>query len=140
MKEATGPHILVVDDELHMANSIKFILSLENYRVSLAGNGREAMEILLGARDSQHPVDLVVTDVWMPIMDGPGMLEALAREEIRVPVLVITAMDIGQVRMELSRFHCSDFMSKPFDDAALLEKVDFILSTGSGDKKDVKSR
>jgi len=134
MKQATGPHILVVDDELHMANSIKFILSLENYRVSLAGNGLEALEVLKGARESEHPVELVVTDVWMPKMDGPGMLEALESEKIVVPVLVITAMDIGQVQVELARFGCSGFMSKPFDDTTLLKKVSIILS-GKGPLK-----
>ena len=93
----------------------------------MLGMGK-TIEVLKEAGESEHPVELVVTDVWMPIMDGPGMLEALGNEKIGVPVLVITAMDIGRVQVDLARFDCSGFMSKPFDDTTLLKKVAFILA------------
>ncbi len=127
MKKVTEQHILVVEDEQHMANSIRFVLSLENYLVSIAGNGRQAIETILSAKESDHPVDLVITDIWMPELSGLEMLKKLKRLKIHIPILVITAMDSQKVQQELSRFDCSGYMGKPFDDCTLLEKVADIL-------------
>lgn len=121
-----GRHILVVEDEHYMANSIKFILSLENYRVATAGDGREAIRKIVAEMERCHPFDLIVADIWMPGLPGLEMFRELGKLKISTPVLVITAMDRSRVA-DITAGSPVEYMFKPFDDAALLERVNYIL-------------
>ena len=116
-------YILVVDNEQHMANGIKFILSLENYMVTTAQNGKEALYKILLERGKKNPFDLLITDIWMPEMTGLDMLKELEKLKIKIPTLIITAMDGKEMQKELRQLGEIDFMNKPFDDNELIEKV-----------------
>jgi two-component system chemotaxis sensor kinase CheA len=82
--------ILVVDDSLTTRTLERSILEAHGYRVRLALDGLEALNQL-----RQNPVDLVITDIQMPRLDGFGLLEALKREErlARIPVIVVTSLE-----------------------------------------------
>jgi len=121
-----GRHILLVEDEHYMANSIKFILSLENYRVATAGDGREAIQKIVAEMQQSHPFDLIVADIWMPGFSGVEMFRELDKLKSNTPVLVITAMDRNRVA-EITAGSPVEYIFKPFDDAALLERVGHIL-------------
>jgi DNA-binding response OmpR family regulator len=79
--------ILVVDDEPSSADLLRFVLEWSGYRVLTAHDGRVALEIL-----SREPVDLVLSDVMMPVMDGIELCKELQRGASKgTPLLLVTA-------------------------------------------------
>ena len=120
-------HILVVDNEQHMATGIKFILSLENYKVTTAKNGKEALFKILLERENKNQFDLLITDIWMPDLTGMDMLKELKKLHIKIPTIIISALSSKEMEKELQQMDLTDFILKPFDDNKLLEKVDDIL-------------
>jgi CheY-like chemotaxis protein len=82
------PVILVVDDEPIIAATVAMLLADEGYEVHTAEHGRAALELLNGTR-----VDLVLSDVRMPVMDGYALLAALRKQGNRAPVVLMTAID-----------------------------------------------
>ncbi|HWI41887.1 MAG TPA: response regulator, partial [Verrucomicrobiae bacterium] len=80
------PHILLVEDEMHLARGICFNLDLEGYRVSHAGSGEQALEMLGTDRFS-----LIILDVMLPGIDGFQVCREVRRIDPRVPVLILSA-------------------------------------------------
>ena len=77
--------ILVVDDEAKITELLKIYLEMQGMEVRVAQNGKEALEEF-----SAHPVDMVLTDIMMPVMDGYEFVEKLRRKS-NVPVMFLTA-------------------------------------------------
>lgn len=84
----TGPTILVVDDEAGVRVMIARMLSLSGYSVVSAQSGEEALAI---ARDYAAPLDLVLTDVRMPGMSGPELVEELVKMRPGIRVMYMSA-------------------------------------------------
>ena len=78
-------HILIVDDEKNILDSLEGILTDEGYRVTIAENGSRAMEVIR----SESP-DLVLLDVWMPDMDGIKALKAIKEYRSDLGVIVMS--------------------------------------------------
>lgn len=79
-------HILVVDDEPDITDLYQHYLQWMGYRVSIANDGRKALEM-----DDQDPADLVITDLSMPFMDGKELTESLHKKDPNKPVIIVTA-------------------------------------------------
>ena len=107
-------YVLVVDDEPHMRRVLEIMLHQAGHEVFAAGNGREALEILRG-----NPVDLVITDMRMPEMDGIALLTRLRADGVDVPVIVITAHGSVESAVEAMKRGASDYILRPFDIDAL---------------------
>ena len=73
-------HILITDDEINLANSLSFILEAAAYQVSIAGHGNEALQKILAA-ERQSAVDLLITDVRMPDLNGIQLVEKLREQD-----------------------------------------------------------
>lgn len=116
-------HILVVDDEENMRNTLTFLLEAEGYRVTTAESGREALQKLL-----EGPVDLMITDIVMPDVDGLELIDEIERLALKVPVLVITAYGSEKMKKELKRKGISGYLSKPFKGEELLARVAALLN------------
>ena len=110
--------ILVVDDEFGVATLLKDVLEDEGHRVVLASNGKEALEKAAAARP-----DLVLTDFMMPVMDGAGLLKALAADaEFKtVPVVVMSSMPEAAVMERCSGY--AIFLRKPFKIYDAVERI-----------------
>jgi CheY-like chemotaxis protein len=85
----TRQSILIVDDEFGLAEMLREMLREQGYEVALAINGRLALEIL---REGQ--VDLVLTDMMMPVMDGAELAAAIRRDDQhrRTPIIMMTSL------------------------------------------------
>jgi CheY-like chemotaxis protein len=83
------PSILIVDDEFGLADIMAEMLEEQGYDVAIAINGALGL-----ARLQEHPTDLVLLDMMMPILDGPGMLQAMRSEPrlAHIPVAMMTAL------------------------------------------------
>lgn len=114
--------ILVVEDEPDIAEFIVYLLSREGYAVQSAANGKEALGIL-----ANKPVDLVLTDVMMPVMDGIDLVLAMQRREglATVPVLVVSAGIVEPLRKAFPT--AGAFLQKPFRVELLLAAVRGLL-------------
>lgn len=120
-------HILIVDDEPNMRNSLLFILTAANYRLSSAANAREALEIIERAKRESQPLDLCITDIQMPESNGIELIDEIQRRGHRVPVLVITGYGDKEMVVQLLRRGCKDFLDKPFEPADILHAADAVL-------------
>ena len=117
--------ILVVDDEIHIVQIVKFNLEKRGgYEVITAKNGEEGLET---AKD-QMP-DLILSDVMMPKMSGFQFCEALKRdaELKKIPFIILTAKGQENDIKTGTDLGADDYITKPFSPKALLEKVAEIL-------------
>jgi two-component system response regulator PilR (NtrC family) len=104
------PRVLVVDDEPSMRQMLLYVLRREGYEVTLATSGREAVALL-----EQEPVDLLISDIRMPDMNGVEVLRAARQLDPEVAGVMITAFASTETAVEALRLGASDYLSKPFD-------------------------
>ena len=100
--------ILIVEDEQVLRESLAELLSDEGYEVLQADNGKTAYEIVV-----DRPVDLVLSDVRMPEMDGMSLLERLKQAAPETPVIMITAYGDVDTAVRTMKLGASDFLEKP---------------------------
>jgi CheY-like chemotaxis protein len=127
MENMAKEHILVVDDEQNMRNTLAFILETASYQVTTAAEGRAALEEILAAQESDRPVDLLITDIRLPGLTGLQLIDELNYLKIKIPVLVITAYGDRSLLLELMRTGCGDYLDKPFDYKELVRRVDSLM-------------
>jgi CheY-like chemotaxis protein len=109
--------ILVIDDEPSIATMLQAVLEDEGYRVMIARNGRDGL-----ARLQENRPELVLCDIMMPVLDGPGLIQAMQSNPAHrdIPVVLMSAVDrsINSVRSQ-----CAAFIQKPFQLDQLLDTV-----------------
>ena len=107
---AGEPRVLIVDDDRAILKVLASQLAQDGIRTFEAESGEQALALL----DSQ-PVDVVLTDLRMPGMDGMTLLTRIARSWPEVPVIVLTAYGSIQLAVETMKAGAADFIIKPFD-------------------------
>ena len=118
MSEPLGQRVLVVDDEDVVRNLIALVLRKGNYAVAEAPNGRVALERL-----EEEAVDLVITDLNMPEMDGGALLKECRALYPDTDVMVLTAHGTIRSAVEAMKYGAVDYITKPFGISDLTEKV-----------------
>ena len=116
------PTVLIVDDDLKLLKMLQRTLMYENLNVLTATNGHEALLVVL----TQHP-DLIILDWMMPKMDGLTLIRKLRDQENRTPVLMLTARDAVENRVEGLESGADDYLVKPFAPAELVARVHALL-------------
>ena len=127
MENMAKEHILVVDDEQNMRNTLAFILETANYHVTTAAEGQSALEEILAAQEGDRPVGMLITDMRLPGLTGLQLIDELNYLKIKIPVLVITAYGGRSLLLELERTGCADYLDKPFDYKELVRRVDSLM-------------
>jgi DNA-binding response OmpR family regulator len=117
--------ILLVEDEEHLAEGIRFNLELEGYEVDMISDGLAAVEHLApeGAEAAPPPLDLVVLDVMLPGLDGFQIVERMRGSGNFTPVLMLTAKSLPEDVVQGLESGADDYLSKPFDLPVLLARV-----------------
>lgn len=116
--------ILVIDDEPSIRDFIKSFLTEENYRVYLAGNGNEALEIF-----RKQKVDVVITDIVMPKKGGVNAIMCLKGVDPAVKIIAMSGADNKEDFLDLAKsFGASETIHKPFKPEDLLEKVQKLVN------------
>jgi two-component system OmpR family response regulator len=108
--------VLVVDDDPHLREVIAMALNDAGYRVRQATDGMNALREIEKAAP-----DLVLSDIRMPLLDGFGLMERLARRQVLVPVILMSAAS------SVPPGTAASFIPKPFDLDDLLDRVDDVL-------------
>lgn len=112
--------ILVVDDNRDLRELAEAILKMQGYEVLLAEDGQQALDIF-----ENEPVDLIVSDISMPEMDGFGLLEAVRASErgAAIPFLFLSAYSQKAKQAQARRLAVDDYLFKPFDAKELMDAV-----------------
>ena len=124
----TRQHILVVEDEEHLAAGIKYNLDAEGYRVTTVGDGRSALKFV---EENPDGVDLVVLDLMLPGMSGYAVCEALRADEKHMPILILSARTLSEDRTRGFDVGADQYMMKPFDLDEFLSRVRNLLTMHS---------
>jgi two-component system response regulator MprA len=119
--------ILVVDDEPAVRDAVKRALGFEGYKVDLAGDGIDALELV-----ATEPPDAIVLDVLMPRMDGIELCKKLRAAGDATPILMLTARETVADRVVGLDAGADDYLVKPFALQELLARVRAILRRTSG--------
>lgn len=115
-------HILVVDDQKHTRMLIESILRAEQYTVSTACNGEEALEIM----DTVH-IDLVVLDIMMPKINGYEFTKILREADNNLPILMVSAKSLPDDKCKGFLVGTDDYMTKPINESEMLLRIKALL-------------
>lgn len=121
---APASKILVVDDNKGVVEFLKILLSKHGFTVVCAGSRRECLETV-----QSQPVDLIILDVMMPVMDGLEVCRVLKRIAPSVPIILLTARDDMVTRAAAMELGVSEFVAKPVNNRDLLARVTTQIGT-----------
>jgi DNA-binding response OmpR family regulator len=121
--------VLVVDDNRGVLDFLTLLLSKHGLSVVAVGSGGECLEIV-----RRQPVDLIILDVMMPVMDGLQVCEQLKKICPATPVILLTARDDIMTRAAAMDLGVSEFVAKPINNRDLLNRVQTQLRNLEWDK------
>ena len=121
-------HVLVADDEPHIGRIIKMKMEQGPFRVTLAYDGREALDVL-----EREPVSLVVLDLMMPRLSGLDVLERLRADDRwkQIPCIVLTAAGQEEHQRRALELGANEFLTKPFSPKKLYARAAELASAAS---------
>lgn len=103
-------HILIVDDDALVRETLQFVLEDGGYAVQATDSGADALQIL-----EQEPIDLVLTDIFMPGMNGFDLLRQIRERAPSIPVILITGYGSIEMARDALKQGASDFITKPYN-------------------------
>ena len=127
-EEIDMKNILLVDDEMIFLKSLAEGLGMLNkdYNVMLANNGEHAIRVLKSAK-----VDLLLTDLKMPVMDGFDLLLEVLKKYPYLPVIVMSSFSNDDVIKKINAMGFLYFIEKPFEFDDLIEKISLLIQAGA---------
>jgi len=126
--------VLIVDDDQKLLKMLRRTLAYEGLQVITTADGREALQMV---HESQP--DAIVLDWMMPEIDGMGVLEALRQDQDETPVLMLTARDAIEDRVDGLDGGADDYLVKPFAPAELVARIRALLRRTQAREPDVLS-
>ncbi len=111
-------HILIVEDEAPLAEALARILADAGHTADIVGDGLSAVDYV-----TAYDYDLMILDVMLPRLDGFGVVRAVREQKLRTPVLMLTARATVPDKVTGLNAGADDYMTKPFDPAELLARV-----------------
>jgi len=130
-------HILIVEDDPHIANGIQFNLEAEGYFVTTLGEGPAAVKFF---GDHPNSIDLIVLDLMLPGMSGYAVCEQIRQADADVPVLMLSARTLTEDRVRGFDVGADVYLQKPFDLEELLSIVRNQLARRARSRSDTESR
>ncbi|MBB6625444.1 response regulator transcription factor [Clostridium gasigenes] len=114
--------ILVVEDNKNLRILMSDRLEMEGYKIFQSENGEKALEVL-----ESNKIDLLITDIMMPTMDGYELIDILRKSGYNVPVLMVTAKDSFEDKEMGFRLGTDDYMVKPININEMILRVSALL-------------
>ena len=120
--------VLLVEDTPSLAAEIIDILRMEDFDVSLAKNGRDALDQLAG-----QPADIIVSDLFMPEIDGFQLIEEIRKnEDLKdIPIIILSARTTLDAIDKVKDLGGDLFIKKPCDSRYLIQSIKNVLSKGT---------
>lgn len=114
--------ILIVEDDIEINKLISEYLSTQGYEVHVAYNGVSALELL----KKDENINLILLDIMLPMQSGDRVLQKI-REFSNVPVIIVSAKETVQNKIDLMRLGADDYITKPFDLDEVIVRIEAIL-------------
>ena len=127
-KPSNQTHVLLLEDDVLALNISELILQQAGHAVTTAFNGKEGLLLLNVSANSSKPVNLVITDLVMPVMSGMDFIPEMRKRGFSVPVLVTTGCIGSYSELEIKNMGADHILFKPFNAAALIDCVNTILA------------
>jgi len=128
--------ILIVEDEKHIADGLRFNLEAENFEAEIASDGKQALQILL---TENRQFDAVVLDVMLPELSGFTVAKALRAAENFTPILMLTARSRPEDVLQGFAAGADDYLPKPFELSIFLARLNGLLRRRDWLQKEIKS-
>jgi two-component system, OmpR family, response regulator len=116
------PNVLLIEDDSGIAEAITEQLTDCGFAVDWSSNGIEGLD-----KARLHRPDLVIIDRMLPDVDGVVVIEALRKDQMRMPVLVLSALDTVEERVRGLNIGGDDYLAKPFAAAELFARIEALL-------------
>jgi two-component system NtrC family response regulator len=126
MKKLSHKRILVIDDDAGMLRALEKVLTGEGAEVTSAAWAGDGIEMLT---ERQQHMDLVITDLRMPILSGITVVYAIHKVFPYLPVIVLTAFGSPELQAECLRLGAAAFLEKPLDTRQLLQALQRVLAS-----------
>jgi len=126
MKQAHAKRILIIEDDVHIAEGLKLNLTLQGYEVSVSGNGTQGLQMW----KLENP-DLIVLDIMLPGMDGLSVLRHIRLEDEKLPVLILSAKSGSEDKIKGFSYGVDDYLAKPFNLEEFLLRIERLLMRAS---------
>jgi len=123
METTEKKRILVIEDEVHIADGIRLNLTLQDYEVKVAADGIDG----LSKWRSWHP-DLIVLDIMLPMVDGFSILKTIRQDDEKIPVLILSARGDTKDKVKGLKYGVDDYLAKPFDLEEFLLRVQRLIT------------
>ena len=131
MDESGKKRILIVEDDLHIAEGMRLNLSLQGYDVDIAPDGLTGL-----ARWKERRPDLIVLDIMLPYMDGLTVLQHIRLEDERVPILIVSVKGAPGDKVKGLSCGVDDYLTKPFHLDEFLLRIERLLTRVSWYRKE----
>ena len=132
--------ILLVEDDYDHQPLLSLMLRKAGSEVTVAENGKVAIDRACAARDAGQPFDMIVMDVQMPVLDGPAATRKLRADGFTNPIIALTARAVSTDRDRCFAAGCDDFLSKPITRVDLVRLLAVHLKRSRADCHAAKSR
>jgi len=109
--------VLVVDDDENICRLLKMYLANEGFKIFIANDGSKALEYV-----EKEDIDIIILDIMLPIMDGWDVCKAVRRIS-NVPIIMLTARDMLEDKLQGFEYGADDYMVKPFETKELVARV-----------------
>ena len=119
--------ILIVEDDSRLLTQLDQLMQQKGYSVDLADDGKKATFLL-----NEHPYDLAIVDIGLPVMDGLDVIRHARKNDITCPILILTARDRWQEKVEGLDAGADDYLTKPFHNEELLARVKALIRRSAG--------
>lgn len=119
--------LLVIEDDLLLQQSLKSALEGVGYSVDIAGDGEEGL-----FQAVEYDYDVAVIDVGLPKLDGISLIRAIRAKGIKYPVLILTARDHWQNKVEGLDAGADDYLTKPFEPGELIARLNALIRRSAG--------
>ncbi len=119
--------ILIVEDEVTLCEQLKTQLQKEGFAVDTALDGKKALYM-----GNEYPFDLAIVDIGLPLLTGIEVIEQWRKDGITFPVLILTARDRWQQKVEGLESGADDYLVKPFHQEELIARVRALIRRASG--------
>ena len=121
--EDRAPHVLVADDEWHIAKGIEHTLTRHDYDVTVVNNGEDALDRIRG----NYTLDLAILDIVMPRLSGLEVLDYMKHFGSKLPVIIVSAKTQTSDRVRGLKAGADDYLIKPFSTQELMARVKAVM-------------
>lgn len=126
--------ILLVEDDLQLQQNLKLHLEDASYSIDCASDGEDGL--FLG---QEYPYDAAIIDIGLPKLNGIKVIEALRQQQIEFPILILTARDGWQDKVEGLDAGADDYLTKPFHPQELVARMKALIRRAAGKASPVSS-